>query len=807
MRHSLLNAHVKVVLCLTFCWMLLFSSLTPFARTKTSHGNKSTAGPQSTTRAPHRTNELLVRFRGVQSQQQKNQIAAAHGLRHERALRGQSGIEKLQLASATDVDTAALQLMMDPSVEFAEPNFLIDHNQLGTIPNDPRFNEQWSLKNIGQSGGQFGADITASGAWQTTTGAANVVVAIVDSGVDFTHPDLADNQWVNNNPSNGDLHGWDFVEDSGVIKDYQGHGTAVAGIIAASGNNGVGVSGVMWNASLMSLRVLDETGTGDVGAAIEAIDYAVAHGAQVINLSWGTTGESFVLKEAINRALRRNVSVVCSAGNSSQDLDNTPYYPASFNIPDLISVAASDNFDQLASFSNWGRKSVTLAAPGVNILTTQRGGGYWSVTGTSAAAPLVTGVVGLLKSSKPGLNSNAINQALNSGARKVVSLADKVQSGGVLNAQGAFDSLNPYAGGNGAGGTHPRGGTAHGPGGTFAGPPATDRGAPGPNLPNLDQLRNTPAPRRQDTTAPIHANLPCADCDPQNGGGGASNYPVGDPNFGGARILPPNETGQPGEDLGSQNFNWSLPILSLPGRAGLDLNLTLFYNSLVWTKDGSFIKFNADFGNPAPGFKLGFPTLQQKFTDPQTGTNAYIMVLPSGGRVLMRQIGTSNLYESQDSTYTHLTDNGTSGAVVRTTDGTQFTFIHVTVNNEYRCTQIKDRNGNYISATYDTTNGHLLTITDTLSRVITFNYYADSNLNTITQSWAGGTHQWAKFEYALVHVAPGFGGGLQVNGPNGIDVTVLSKVTLDDSSYFTFEYNTAFGQVKRSTAMRLITIC
>ena len=137
--------------------------------------------------------------------------------------------------------------------------------------------------------------------------------------------------------------------------------------------------------------------------------------------------------------------------------------------------------------------------------------------------------------------------------------------------------------------------------------------------------------------------MACADCDPYNGGGGAGNYPTGDPNFGGARTQPGNETGQPGEDLGSQNFNWELPILSLPGRAGLDLNLTLFYNSLVWTKDSTFIKFNADFGNPAPGFKLGLPTLQQRFLDAQTSSNAFIMVLPSGGRVKMIQIGTSNL--------------------------------------------------------------------------------------------------------------------------------------------------------------------
>jgi subtilisin family serine protease len=178
--------------------------------------------PAAIVQAPRRKDELLVRFRGVQGEQQKDLVATSHGLRRQKTLRGQSGIEKLQLVSAPDVETAALQLMLDPSVEFAEPNFLITHDQLGTTPNDPRFNEQWSLRNTGQAGGQFGADIQAADAWQTTTGATSIVVAIVDSGIDFTHPDLASNQWLNSNPVNGDPHGWDFVTDSGVIKDEQG---------------------------------------------------------------------------------------------------------------------------------------------------------------------------------------------------------------------------------------------------------------------------------------------------------------------------------------------------------------------------------------------------------------------------------------------------------------------------------------------------------------------------------------------------------------------------------------------------------
>ena len=552
----------------------------------------------------------------------------------------------------------------------------------------------------------------------------------------------------------------------------------------------------MWRASLMSLRVLDNTGTGDIGNAVEAIDYAVTHGAQVINLSWGTTGESVALKDALERASRRNVVVVCSAGNGARDLDASPYYPASFALPNLISVAATDNVDQLASWSNWGQ-SVSVAAPGTNIFTTQMGGGYWNVTGTSAAAPIVTGIAGLLKTFQPAANTRLVTRAISQGARQAASLTGKVSSGGVVNAAGALARMQgspnrslplpPFE--RGSGGT--------GPGGSFSTtPPETTSSAPGVNLPNLDQVRNAqpPSPRAK---APIESNLICADCDPQAGGGGASYHPSGDPNFSTARERPVNETGQQGVDLGSRNFNWSQSLVALRGRAGLDLNLTLVYNSLVWTKDGSFIKFNADLGSPAPGFRLGLPTLQQRFLNPQTGIHAYMMVTPSGGRVELRQVGTSNIYESQDSSYTQLDVSNSSAPIVRTTDGTQLTFTPVTINSEYRCREIKDRNGNYISATYNTTNGHLLTITDTLGRVITFVYDSSSNLQAIRQTWNGVAHDWATFNYGEVYVAPAFGGGLLVNGPNNNYVTVLTQVNLHDGSYFTFNYNAPFAQVKR----------
>ena len=167
-RSPTMNSHVRTVLCLSFCWMLFLPSVTPAPRSRAiRRTTRSSATQQTAAPARRRPNEVLIRFRGMQSPQQKNDIAAAHGLRRQRALRGESGVEKLLLPSGMNVDNAVLQLMQDPTVESAEPNFLVTHDQVGTSPNDPRFGEQWALKNTGQTG-QFGADIDASGAWQTS---------------------------------------------------------------------------------------------------------------------------------------------------------------------------------------------------------------------------------------------------------------------------------------------------------------------------------------------------------------------------------------------------------------------------------------------------------------------------------------------------------------------------------------------------------------------------------------------------------------------------------------------------------------
>jgi RHS repeat-associated protein len=285
--------------------------------------------------------------------------------------------------------------------------------------------------------------------------------------------------------------------------------------------------------------------------------------------------------------------------------------------------------------------------------------------------------------------------------------------------------------------------------------------------------------------------IACADCDPSGGGGGGASFPT-DPYFGTSRTRPENETGDPGVTLGSRNFNWSMPLVSLPGRAGMDLSISLFYNSLVWTRQGSAIQYNADHGTPAPGFQLGLPRLQAQYFNTDDNSYAYMVVTPSGGRVEMKQVGATNVFESADSTYTQLGFSG-STPIVRTTDGTQFIF-GMEVGAEWRCTMIRDRNGNYISATYDSTTGHILTVTDTLGRVLNFNYNTDNNLHTITQMWGASPHTLVTFVYTTVDMSFNFPSLNVFGATSGGSQTVLDFIAFPENTSYHFDYN-SYGQV------------
>ncbi|MFM7137894.1 MAG: S8 family peptidase, partial [Planctomycetota bacterium] len=296
-----------------------------------------------------------------------------------------------------------------PIVSYVEPDFVIAP---AAIPNDPSFGSLWGLHNIGQSGGLADADIDAPEAWETTTGSRSVVIAVIDTGVDYGHRDLAANAWRNSgeiagdgvdNDGNGfvdDLFGWDFANRDADPMDDNGHGTHVAGTIGAVGGNGTGVAGVNWQVSIMALKFLTGSGSGSTSGAIGAINYATRmrrdFGVNVVatNNSWGGGGFSTSLRDAIAAGGRAGILFIAAAGNDGTDNDVEPHYPSNYTDDAVISVAATDRSNRLASFSNFGVTSVDVSAPGVSITSTLPGNRYGSYSGTSMATPHVAGVVG-----------------------------------------------------------------------------------------------------------------------------------------------------------------------------------------------------------------------------------------------------------------------------------------------------------------------------------------------------------------------------------------------------------------------------
>lgn len=340
-----------------------------------------------------------------------------------------------------------------PDIEYAEPDYIL---RPAAIPNDAKFSSLYAMHNTGQTGGSSDADIDAPEAWDTATGSQETIVAVIDGGMDIEHPDLRENIWVNpdevagngeDDDGNGyvdDVNGWDFANEDASVYDPDAatgkgeeHGTHVAGTIAARGDNGIGVVGVSWRASIMPLKFL-KSGGGKSSDAAEAIDYAIAEGADISNNSWGGSVYSQTLRDAISRADAVGHLFVAAAGNDGANNNKRPYYPASYNLPNIISVASSDNRDALSSFSNFGASSVDLAAPGSSIVSTLPGDGYGSFSGTSMATPHVAGVAALLEGQNPDLDDAQLKSRILGSVDKKSGLARKVATGGRLNAANAL---------------------------------------------------------------------------------------------------------------------------------------------------------------------------------------------------------------------------------------------------------------------------------------------------------------------------------------------------------------------------------
>jgi subtilisin family serine protease len=349
-------------------------------------------------------------------------------------------------------DDTLAALKESPHIEYAEPDHLRFARDI--FPDDPGFSSQWGLFNTGQSGGTVDADIDAEEAWQLTTGSSQVIVAVIDSGIDYTHEDLRDNLWENpgeiagnglDDDGNGyvdDRYGIDAVSNSGNPFDDDGHGTHVAGIIAAVGNNGIGVTGVCWACRIMALKFLPKNGSGSVSDVIECIQYAITHGAHIINGSFGAYTPSQAEKEAIDAAGQMGILCVFAAGNEGKDNDAEPHFPSSLESENIVAVGISDQNDRLVTWSDYGLNSVDVAAPGLQIFSTALDDSYIFGNGTSSATPHVTGIAALLKAYEPEITSQEIRSRLFGGVDARSSMCGFLLTGGRVNA---YRSLMPGA--------------------------------------------------------------------------------------------------------------------------------------------------------------------------------------------------------------------------------------------------------------------------------------------------------------------------------------------------------------------------
>jgi subtilisin family serine protease len=316
------------------------------------------------------------------------------------------------------------KILKDSAVDYIEPNWIYTLDQQSY---DAGFGMQWGLKNLGTNilNGVAGEDINAVAGWKITTGSTDVVIAVIDSGIDLRHPDLQSQLWVNEAEKNGmpmldddgngyidDIYGYNFVyDDSTPPIDGNSHGTHCAGVIGAA-HNGLGVMGVMAHVRLMPLKFASDGGSAELADALQAIDYAVVMGANIISASWGGEGESQALYDAIKNAKEHGVLFVAAAGNSGNNTDLHPHYPSSYDLDNIISVGAFNPQGQRASFSNYGATSVDIFAPGVDIFSTVKEGGYALMSGTSMATPFVAGVAGLALSINPQLTAAELRQKM-----------------------------------------------------------------------------------------------------------------------------------------------------------------------------------------------------------------------------------------------------------------------------------------------------------------------------------------------------------------------------------------------------------
>ncbi|HZB46048.1 MAG TPA: S8 family serine peptidase, partial [Pyrinomonadaceae bacterium] len=413
--------------------------------------------------------EVLVRFREGVSEDRIAEIVSGFSDRVEDEIEVVGGLVSVDSLDNETAEQLVGEYGSLPEVEYVEKNEEISVGPLESEglnerfaaalpggPNDPLLAEQWALINTGQREGKDRADISALDAWAKTRGSRKVVVAVLDSGVDYTHPDLAGNMW--HRPADMEMY---FDPQLGVVDDHDGfsavaaerdpmdengHGTHCSGIVGAEGDNNLGITGVNWKVEIMPLKFMGRGGFGSTKDAIEAINYVIARkkdgvNVRVISASWGSQSRSRALEDVIRKAGEADILFVAAAGNDGANADKRPHYPSGYKLPNVLSVAALDRRDELASFSNYGEKGVHVAAPGKEILSTWLGGAYEEHSGTSMATPFVAGVAGLVLSVEPNLSVKELRDRLINTVDKLDSLKGKLVSGGRVNAARAVGAM------------------------------------------------------------------------------------------------------------------------------------------------------------------------------------------------------------------------------------------------------------------------------------------------------------------------------------------------------------------------------
>jgi subtilisin family serine protease len=393
----------------------------------------------------YKPDAILVKFKAGETDGQMATVHQRHGGKLRKKFR-RIRWQVVGIPVGSTVQQVVAQYQADPQVEAAEPDYVVHATR---TPNDPAFNKQWDMTKI-----------SAPAAWDKTTGSANVVVAVIDTGVDYNHADLATNMWKNpgeiagngkDDDGNGyvdDVYGIDSANGDSDPLDDEDHGTHCAGSIGAAGNNGIGISGVNWNVKIMALKFLDKTGSGYDSDAITCLEYAIDMKQRGINIvatsdSWGGGGYSAAMKNAFDDAYSAGILSACAAGNDGNNTDVSPDYPASFNSDGIISVAASDASDNRPYWSNYGATTTDLAAPGDAIYSTIRNNSYATYSGTSMATPHVAGAIALVAAASGGASASQIRQLILNNVDVLPQWQGVVASGGRLNLAKALGAVSP----------------------------------------------------------------------------------------------------------------------------------------------------------------------------------------------------------------------------------------------------------------------------------------------------------------------------------------------------------------------------